>query len=59
MSYPKNLDEYEDKELTAELERRIVARQKGQCDYCGHSPRSKPCRFVTRHLQLSPSSKLK
>jgi hypothetical protein len=52
MGSPLKLDEYEDKELLAELSRRANKRSHGVCDYCGFKFNSSPCRFPARH---SPS----
>ena len=49
MSYPKDLDEYSEKELVAELNRRFVARSRGVCDYCGRPPEAPACKFPERH----------
>jgi hypothetical protein len=49
VSYPRDLDEYEARELTDELARRETARQAGVCDYCGRAPDTKPCKFPERH----------
>jgi hypothetical protein len=49
MSYPKDLDEYSEKELVAELNRRFVVRSRGVCDYCGRSPEAPACKFPERH----------
>lgn len=49
MSYPRDLDDYSDDELHAEIGRRLVARAKGKCDYCGRSRNLKACRYRERH----------
>lgn len=49
MSYPMGLDEYSDKELRQELERRLESRGQGLCDYCGRKATKSPCRFALRH----------
>lgn len=43
-----SLDEHDEDALRAELSRRMTARAKGLCDYCGQSTPS-PCRFPERH----------
>lgn len=43
MSYPRSIDEYSDKELCQEIQRRNDNRRKGLCPYCGYS--------ITKHLQ--------
>lgn len=53
MSYPRDLDEYTEDELRKELTRRIEARSKGNCDYCGRPGDSTPCRFDARHEQAA------
>lgn len=35
MSYPQSLDEYPDKTIKLELDRRTTARAAGNCSYCG------------------------
>lgn len=50
MSYPKDLDEYPDHALKAELQRREKNRLDGLCDYCGQKLGVKPaCRMKERH----------
>lgn len=51
MSYRhfKDLDEYSEKVLRAELQRRYLERLGGKCDYCGRWPSTIPCRFKLRH----------
>lgn len=49
MSYAKDLDEYTDGELTAELGARHVARIAGVCDYCKRPPTTPSCKFPVRH----------
>ena len=44
MSYPKDLDEYEDHVLSAELRRRERQRKAGLCDYCGKPPTDPVCK---------------
>jgi len=34
MSYPRDLEDYSDSELAAELARRCAERSLGKCDYC-------------------------
>lgn len=50
MSYPKDLDEYTDQELSRELTHRAERRYHGRCDYC-HRLRDEgePCKFPRRH----------
>lgn len=48
MSYPKDLDEYNERELLQELERRKTLREQGKCDYCGGDG-PVACKFPTRH----------
>jgi hypothetical protein len=36
VSYPKDLDEYTDEQLVAEIDRRRYAESKGLCSYCGY-----------------------
>lgn len=55
MSYPMDLDEYDEQRLIAELVRRATARANGKCDYCTY-PMGEPtprgyasCRFPDRH----------
>ena len=48
---PWDIDDYEDDELAAELERRISFHRQGKCSYCGNARGSQPpCRFPTRHF---------
>lgn len=49
MSYPKNIEEYTDAELTLELTRRADLRRNGLCDYCARPPGTEPCKFPKRH----------
>jgi len=49
MSYIKTLDEYEDYELKNELDRRILVRTQGLCDYCGREQITSVCKFTHRH----------
>lgn len=49
MSYPRDLDEYNEQELLDELKRRAGARARGVCDYCGRYCDTPPCRFPVRH----------
>lgn len=46
MSYPKDLDEYSNKELQDELDRRAKYAKQGKCTYCRHLY---TCRFPGRH----------
>lgn len=45
----RDLAEYEDKQLTDELNRRIRLRRQCLCDYCGRPSSTKPCKFPHRH----------
>lgn len=49
MSYPRDLDEFEEIELQKELDRRLKLRQSGRCDYCGREITTPICRFPDRH----------
>lgn len=50
MSYPRDLDEYAESELLAEVQRREDLRRAGNCDYCKRAfGKSPPCRFPERH----------
>lgn len=50
MSYPKDLDEYTQEELKAELTRRQLQQSQGNCDYCGRKCGAfPPCKFHERH----------
>lgn len=49
MSYFIELDEYSDKRLRDELERRERVRSRGRCDYCLRLPDTSPCKFQDRH----------
>ena len=54
MSYPRDLDEFAEKELVAELERRERLRRRGLCDYCGSPagvlfPNGRTCSHPERH----------
>lgn len=49
MGYPRDLDEYTDEELRAELEGRERLRALALCDYCGRSWETRACRFPDRH----------
>lgn len=62
MSYPKDLEEYTDAELRAELDRRNLERRNGNCSYCKRPLRDAPqafpaadapveeCRYHERYL---------
>lgn len=54
MSYPRNLDEIDERLLRQEIERREKARAEGLCDYCGRPSTEPACRFPERHAQSSP-----
>ena len=49
MSYPRDLDEYTDDELTNEIRRRAEHRRLGQCHYCGRPVTAEPCKFKNLH----------
>lgn len=49
MSYPRDLDEFEEHELQGELERRQKLREQHKCDYCGKDTKKPICRFPDRH----------
>lgn len=49
MSYLKDLEEYTDAELEAEIRRRRSLMFQGLCSYCGRRPSLTPCRFPERH----------
>ena len=44
MPYLRDLDEYREDELSAEIRRRAFARSKGLCDYCGRAPNTEMCK---------------
>jgi hypothetical protein len=45
----RDLDEYRDEELEAELKQRREDRMRGVCDYCHRPTDTKPCRYPRRH----------
>ncbi len=49
MSYPRDLEDYDDDELFAELKVRAKARLQGKCDYCKQTPEKEACRYADRH----------
>lgn len=49
MSYPKDLDEYTDVEIRAEIRRRARAALEGRCSYCHQALDAKPCRYGELH----------
>ena len=49
MSYPKELDEFTEAELRAEIRRRLRMRATGRCDYCERHVSTGACRFPQRH----------
>ena len=49
MSYPLGLDEYDEKRLIDELERRRKLHEQGRCDYCGRLRETTSCKFPERH----------
>jgi hypothetical protein len=66
MSYSKDLEEYSDEVLRAELQRRQIEREQGKCSYCGKEmdtydkKSANPCRYHetfvgswgTTHIQV-------
>jgi hypothetical protein len=54
VSYPKDLDEYTDAQLDAEITRRARLAQKGLCTYCGQPSAADPCKFPERHSVRAP-----
>lgn len=57
MGYPKDLDDYTDAELKAELKRRVALREKGLCSYCKRSVKLSTCRYPDRHHSNTRSHK--
>lgn len=54
MSYPKDLDEYTQAELEAEIELRSKRRAAGLCDYCNRRAGTSPaCKFPERHFMVT------
>lgn len=51
MSYPKDLEDYSDDQLSDELARRNRCRVELRCDYCERLQSSPPCRHADRHRQ--------
>ena len=49
MSYPMDLDEYTEAQLTAEIRKRKELRAAGLCDYCERPPTATPCKMTSRH----------
>lgn len=49
MSYPRDLDEYDDEDLQEELDRRAELKKKGLCTYCKRKVTASACRFPERH----------
>lgn len=49
MSYPIDLDEMDEDDLVAEIQRRKLMRSMGRCDYCGSKDRSRKCKMPMRH----------
>lgn len=47
--YPKDLDEMDEEQLVAELNRRAKLRAKGRCDYCGQHYSAPSCKLPERH----------
>jgi hypothetical protein len=58
MGYPRDLDEYEEEELRAELDRRAKLRADGKCDYCGRSIHVPTCKFQERHRRQKPPGRI-
>ena len=63
MSYPIDLDEYDETQLTDELSRRQRLRDAGMCDYCARERSTSPsCKFPERHIdpaELSDRARIK
>lgn len=55
MSYITSLDEYTDKQLREEMQRRIASREMGVCSYCGRHSDTPECKFPDRHQQAKPT----
>lgn len=49
MGYAKELDEYTDEELAAEMQRRAEHAMEGRCSYCTRSGVEPPCRYPQIH----------
>jgi len=49
MSYPMDLDEYDEKRLEGELKRRRRLRAAGLCDYCERPGDTPTCKERERH----------
>ena len=49
MSYPRDLDDYSEKELRDEISRREVLAKKGLCTYCEGKRNTTPCQYPARH----------
>lgn len=50
MSYPRDLDEFEEAELVREIDLRRTRRAVGRCDYCRREAGQPPsCKFGERH----------
>lgn len=49
MSYPRDLDDYTQSELEAELSRRQRLCDARRCDYCGQPYGAPKCRYPSRH----------
>ncbi len=51
MSYPRDIDEYTNLELVAELKLRADRTYYGRCDYCDRfKDEGEPCKFPRRHV---------
>ncbi len=57
MSLLRDLDEYVENALVAEINRRIWARERGVCDYCGRTPETVVCKFPERHAAPAKQKK--
>lgn len=55
MSLPRDLDDYDDKELYDELLRRNKQRALGHCDYCKRGVSLSPCKYPMRHQVMEDS----
>jgi hypothetical protein len=53
MGYSMDLEDYDERELNHELERRRKMREQGLCDYCARKPDTSSCRFPDRHRAKS------
>jgi hypothetical protein len=53
VSYPLDLDEYDEERLLAELRLREERRLAGRCDYCNRPPTTPACKFPERHAMCA------